>query len=114
MEQQLTYIGTIHSTLKLLEDCPLLESENAPDATVEILPEFLDGMSNLKPGAQVILFTWLHKGDRKILKTKPRNNPMAEMTGVFSTRSPDRPNPIGIHFATIKSVSANQFTVSAL
>jgi tRNA-Thr(GGU) m(6)t(6)A37 methyltransferase TsaA len=104
MEDQLKFIGTIHSALKTLEDCPLLENENAPEAVVEIFDDFVDGIKNIKPGAEIILFTWLHRADRTVLKTKPRNNPNALMTGVFSTRSPDRPNPLGIHFVKVISV----------
>jgi tRNA-Thr(GGU) m(6)t(6)A37 methyltransferase TsaA len=115
MEQQIKYIGIVHSELKRLEDCPLLEHENAPEAIVEIFTEFLEGIKNLKPGSELILFTWLHKADRTVLKTKPRNNPNAEMTGIFSTRSPDRPNPIGIHYVKVISVlQHNKLQVTGL
>ncbi len=62
-------------------------------------------MSGLKTGDKIFVFTWLHKGDRNVLTTKPRNNPAAINKGVFATRSPDRPNPIGIHIAEILSVN---------
>lgn len=115
MERELKYIGTIHSELKRLEDCPLQESESELEATVEIFPGFLDGVNNIQAGSEIILFTWLHKADRKVLKTKPRNNPNAVLTSIFSTRSPDRPNPIGIHFVKVISVSGtNTFRVSGL
>lgn len=115
MEQQLTCIGTIHSELKKLEDCPLLEHENAPQATVEIFPEFTSGIKDIRSGAEIILFTWLDKADRTVLKTKPRNNPDALLTGVFSTRSPDRPNPIGIHFVKVLSIpQGNKLQVTGL
>lgn len=103
----LQYIGVIHSELKRLEDCPLLESENAPKATIEIFLEFLEGINNIKVGSEIILFTWLHLADRTTLKTKPRNNPNAQLTGVFSTRSPDRPNPIGMHYVQVISIMGN-------
>ena len=115
MERQLKYIGIIHSALKRLEDCPLLENENSPEATVEIFTEYSEGITNIKSGSEVILFTWLHKADRAVLQTKPRNNPDALLTGVFSTRSPDRPNPIGIHFVRVLSISQdNKLQVSGL
>ncbi|MEO6452764.1 MAG: tRNA (N6-threonylcarbamoyladenosine(37)-N6)-methyltransferase TrmO [Ginsengibacter sp.] len=115
MEKEINYIGTIHSELKRNEDCPLLENEDAPEATVEIFSKFSEGIKDIKSGSQIILFTWLHKGDRKVLKTKPRNNAASKLTGVFSTRSPDRPNPIGIHFVTVTSIlNKNEFKVSAL
>jgi len=115
MEHCVKFIGTIHSELKRLEDCPLLENENAPEAIIEIFNEFKEATQNIKPGAEMILFTWLHQADRTVLVTKPRNNPIAPLTGVFSTRSPGRPNPIGIHFVKIVSVLRdNKFIVSGL
>jgi tRNA-Thr(GGU) m(6)t(6)A37 methyltransferase TsaA len=112
---QLIFIGAIHSELKKIEDCPRQEGENAPEATVEVFTEFTEGMENIKEGDGIILFTWLHEADRSVLKTRPRNDNNLPLTGVFSTRSPDRPNPIGIHIVTVTSViSSNVFNVSNL
>ena len=93
-EQTLNIIGKINSTLKKKEDCPLQENENAPEATVEIYPEYLEGIKNIKPGAVILLLTWLHQGDRSVIKCVTRNNYDSPKVGVFSTRSPDRPNPM--------------------
>jgi len=115
MDHYLKLIGKVHSELRRLEDCPLLEHENAPEAAIEIFEEFREAVKNIKPGDDIILLTWLHKADRTILTTRPRNNPGAAITGVFSTRSPDRPNPIGIHFVKIVSIAENnRFKVSGL
>jgi len=115
MEHGLKLIGTIHSELKRLEDCPLQEIENAPEALIEIFDEFKEGIQNIRLGDEMILLTWLHQADRSVLVTQPRNNPNAALTGVFSTRSPGRPNPIGIHFVKIISVLPNNsFNVSGL
>ncbi len=115
MKQQIKTIGVIHSALKHLADCPLQESENAPEAVVEIFEDFAEGMKDLAPGDHVLLFTWLHVADRSVLTTQPRNDPKAPVTGVFSTRSPHRPNPLGMHRITVKSVDGrNKFTVSQL
>ena len=115
MEQTITFIGTIHSSLKRLEDCPLQENENAPGAEIVISPEFADGIRDINPGSELVLLTWLHQADRNTLETKPRNNPDAPVTGVFSTRSPDRPNPIGIHTVKVLSIGKNgSVTVSSL
>ena len=95
MEHHLNFIGKVYSELKRLEDCPLLEHENAPEATIEIFKEFHEAVKNVKPGDDMILLTWLHEADRTILTTRPRNNPNAEMTGVFSTRSPCKLPVIG-------------------
>lgn len=112
---QLVFIGTIHSELKDLKDCPRQEIENAPIATIEIFEEFVEGLKDVQPGDQLILFTWLHKADRTVLQTRPRNDNQLPLAGIFSTRSPDRPNPIGIHFVEVLEVlKNNRFTVSGL
>ena len=115
MKQTMTSIGKVHSSLKNLEDCPLLEHENAPQATIEVFAEFKEGIKDIKSGSKLILLTWLHQADRTVLSTRPRNNPNAPITGVFSTRSPDRPNPIGLHFVTVASIlQDNTFQVAGL
>jgi tRNA-Thr(GGU) m(6)t(6)A37 methyltransferase TsaA len=83
------------------------ESENAPEASLQIFPEFMEGVQNITAGVEILLLTWLHKADRSVLKTHPRNDPKIPLTGVFSTRSPDRPNPIGIHRVKVLSKSEN-------
>lgn len=105
MEPALRFIGKIHSELKRIEECPLQENENAPEAVIEILPEFIEGIKNIKAGSEILLLTWLHKGDRTVIKCVPRNNYESPLIGVFSTRSPDRPNPIGIHSVKVLSIS---------
>ena len=114
MEQTLKIIGKIHSELKRIEDCPLQESENAPEAVVEIFPEFIEGIKDIKAGSKILLLTWLHQADRSVIKCVPRNNYDSPLIGVFSTRSPDRPNPIGIHAVKVISVENNKLKVSAL
>jgi tRNA-Thr(GGU) m(6)t(6)A37 methyltransferase TsaA len=107
MEATIRFIGKIHSELKTPQDCPLQETENAPPATLEIFSPFIKGIQQLTPGSEVLIFTWLHEADRSVLTCFPRNNFDAPHIGVFSTRSPDRPNPIGLHNVTIRSVSAD-------
>src|SRR5690242_3563518 len=114
MEPALKFIGKVRSELKRLEDCPRQESEHAPKASLEIFPEFLEAARDIQPGSKLVLLTWLHQGDRDEMETRPRNNPSAPLTGVFSTRSPNRPNPIGIHEVTVLSVSKGMINVSAL
>jgi len=113
-EQILNIIGEIHSTLKKKEDCPLQENENAPEATIEIYPEYLEGIKNINPGSDIVLLTWLHQADRSVIKCVTRNNYDSPKVGVFSTRSPDRPNPIGIHSVKVLAVENNFIKVSAL
>jgi len=114
MEQMLKFIGRIHSELKKKEDCPLQENENAPEATIEIFPEFVEGIRNITAGSKILLLTWLHEADRTVIECVTRNDYDSPKLGVFSTRSPDRPNPIGIHSVKVISVSDAYIKVSAL
>jgi tRNA-Thr(GGU) m(6)t(6)A37 methyltransferase TsaA len=114
MNPMLQYIGKVSSELKDIEDCPRQADENAPEATITIYSEFADGVRDIKPGEEILLFTWLHMGDRTVLETRPRNNPNALLTGIFSTRSPDRPNPIGIHSVKVTSIANGSFKVAGL
>ena len=107
MDQNIVIIGKIHSELKKIEDCPLQENENAQGATIEIFPGFREGIKDIKPGSEILLLTWLHQADRSVIKCVPGKNYDSPMIGVFSTRSPDRPNPIGIHSVKIISIENN-------
>ncbi len=113
--EQIKFIGVIHSPLKNLQDCPLQEHEGAPNAIVEVYGEFAEAMKDLRAGDKLILLTWLDQADRAVLTTHPRNNISNPLTGVFSTRSPDRPNPLGIHFVKVNAVLPDRkFEVSGL
>ncbi len=90
------------------------ESENAPEASIIIFPEFTEGVKDIKAGSEILLFTWFHKADRSVIKCIPRREFGSPLIGVFSTRSPDRPNPIGIHFTKVVSISNGTIKVSAL
>jgi tRNA-Thr(GGU) m(6)t(6)A37 methyltransferase TsaA len=109
MEATINFIGIVHSPLKSLEDCPKQENEQAPEAIIEIYPKFLDGIKNIEAGSEMILLTWFHLSDRSELVCHPRDNPSAPLRGVFSTRSSNRPNPIGMHLVKILSVEENGF-----
>lgn len=114
MDRRLIIIGKIHSALKKIEDCPLQENEDAPEATIEIYPEFLEGIKDIKPGSMILLLTWLHEADRTVITCVTRRNHNSPKVGVFSTRSPDRPNPIGLHSVKVLSIERNLIKVSAL
>ena len=90
-------VGIVRSSLKRREDCPHQGWEGAPDAWVEIGPAFGDGLDGVVPGSEVILLTWFHQAKRDVLKVHPRGDLQMPLRGVFSTRSPNRPNPIGLH-----------------
>ncbi|MGB9615780.1 MAG: tRNA (N6-threonylcarbamoyladenosine(37)-N6)-methyltransferase TrmO [Desulfomonilaceae bacterium] len=97
-------IGVVRSPLKNLKDCPHQGREGAPQAWIELDPTYADGLLGLKPGSEVIILTWLHLADRSLLRVHPRGDARNPVTGVFNTRSPHRPNPIGLHRATVLAV----------
>ncbi len=90
-------IGVVRSPLTTREEAPRQGSEGAPAAWVEIDPAFADALVGIAEGSEVILLTWLHLSDRDVLEVHPRGNLERPLAGVFATRSPDRPNPIGLH-----------------
>ena len=100
----LRQIGTVRSVLKDIRDCPRQESEDAPGAWIEIEPQYLEALEGLNVGAEILVLTWLHSADRSILKVHPRGNPKNPIRGVFATRSPHRPNPIGLHKTRIRAI----------
>ena len=114
MDLSLKIIGKIHSVLTSKEDCPLQENESAPPALVEIFPQFLEGIREINPGSEILLLTWLHEADRSVIKCVPRMDYGQHEIGVFSTRSPDRPNPIGMHRVKVLSLDNSYIKVSAL
>ena len=97
-------IGIVRSKLKRREDCPRQGWEGAPDAWVEIDPAFAEGLDGITPGCEAVLLTWFHKAKRNVLKVHPRNNPENPLRGVFTTRSADRPNPVGLHRVEVLEV----------
>jgi tRNA-Thr(GGU) m(6)t(6)A37 methyltransferase TsaA len=101
----LTQIGRVHSPLTTRVSAPRQAREGAPSARLEIDPSYIEALDGLKPGADIWILTWLHQADRTILKTHPRNDPRNPLQGVFATRSPDRPNPIGLHRTKILSIN---------
>ncbi len=107
-------IGTIHSALHELADAPRQGSEGAPDAWLEIDPRYARGLSRLAVGTDVIVVTWLHRSDREVLEVHPRNDLAAPLAGVFGTRSPDRPNPLGLHRVTIREIVGTRLRIGPI
>jgi tRNA-Thr(GGU) m(6)t(6)A37 methyltransferase TsaA len=97
-------IGFIRSTVKGREDAPRQGPEGAPDAWLEIEPRFADALLGMEVGHELIVITWLHEAKRDVLKGHPRNDPNRPLTGVFYTRSPARPNPLGLHPVTVREI----------
>jgi tRNA-Thr(GGU) m(6)t(6)A37 methyltransferase TsaA len=101
-------IGFINSQLTNLEDCPHQESENAPEAYLELHPSFAEGIKDIAAGNKLVILTWFHLADREVLKCYRRNEIGSKEFGVFSTRSPNRPNPIGLHVVTVLEIIDKQ------
>lgn len=99
-------IGVVRSRLTARAEAPRQGSEGAPEAWVEIDPTFADALVGIAAGDEVLLLTWLHLSDRDVLKVHPRGDPEHPLAGVFATRSPDRPNPIGLHRVRVLEVAA--------
>jgi tRNA-Thr(GGU) m(6)t(6)A37 methyltransferase TsaA len=107
-------IGVIHSALSTREAAPKQGHEGAPTAWVEIDPAVIQGIEGIAAGDEIILITWLHQARRDKLKVHPRRNHERPLTGVFGTRSPDRPNPLGLHKVTVLEISGNRIKVRPL
>ena len=108
-------IGVIRSEIKNTKDAPLFYDEGAPNATLDLDPAFAAGLLRMKPGDEIIVLTWLHLADRDVLQTHPMGDESLPLTGVFRTRSPDRPNPIGVHRVVVTAIeSTTTIRVDAL
>jgi len=107
-------IGRVESELTDRASAPKQGLEGAPDAWLVFEPTVLDGLDGLAPGAEVIVLTWLHRAERDVLRVHPRDDPANPMRGVFTTRSADRPNPIGLHPVEVVSVEGTRVRVRAL
>ena len=111
---QLNPIGVIRSALRDRSGAPKQGAEGAPDAWIEIHPWAIDGLHLLAAGDRVIVITWLHRGRRDVFQVHPRSNPRNPLTGVFATRSPDRPNPIGLHPVVIHAIEGHRLRVGPI
>ena len=107
-------IGVVRSELTRLEDAPMQGDEGAPDAWLELTPQTALGLKGIQVGDELILLTWLHLAQRDVLQVHPRGNLSRPLTGVFATRSPDRPNPIGLHRVSVLEVTEHKLRVAAL
>ena len=98
-------VGHVESPLTSRADAPKQGDEGAPDAWLVFVPEVADAVRDIVPGAELLVLTWLDRADRATLVVHPRGDRTQPPTGVFSTRSPDRPNPIGLHRVTVAAVN---------
>jgi len=97
-------IGIVRSSLRSREGCPKQGWEGAPDAWLEIYSAFTEALEGIAVGSDILILTWLHEGRHDLLRVHPRGNPNEPLRGMFATRSPDRPNPIGLHRAEVLEI----------
>ena len=114
MPYDLDAIGFVRSALARRELAPRQGDEGAPRARLELRAEVRDGLRGIVPGDELIVLTWLHLARRDVLLTHPRDDPERPLTGVFATRSPDRPNPIGLHRVRVLATSDGELEVEPL
>ena len=113
-ENELLPIGRVESPLRERAVAPRQGDEGAPEAVLVFEERFAEGLRSLSPGVDVLVLTWLHRADRGVLSVHPRDDPARPEEGVFSTRSPDRPNPIGLHRVTILAIDGVRLRVNDL
>lgn len=107
-------IGVVRSELTQLEEAPMQGDEGAPEAWLELTPSAAQGLMGIQPGDKLILLTWLHLAQRDMLQVHPRGDINRPLTGVFATRSPDRPNPVGLHRVSVLEVAQQKLRVAPL
>jgi tRNA-Thr(GGU) m(6)t(6)A37 methyltransferase TsaA len=107
-------VGWVESPLQDRASAPKQADEGAPPARIVFSPEFREAARDLHEGDEVLVLTWMHMGSRDELSVYPRGDTSRPITGVFATRSPDRPNPIGLHAVRIEAVEGNEITVHHL
>ena len=107
-------IGVVRSSLRNRADAPRQGSEGAPDARILLEPSYADALQGVSAGDDLVVLTWLHEADRSVLQVHPRDDQSRPLTGVFATRSSDRPNPIGLHRVTVLAVDGLELAVGPL
>jgi tRNA-Thr(GGU) m(6)t(6)A37 methyltransferase TsaA len=107
-------IGTIRSSLKKRKNAPRQGYLSAPEAWLEIAPRFTKCVEGIASGEEIILITWLHQARRNVMKVHPQSDKNNPLTGVFATRSPDRPNPLGLHRVKVLEIQGNRIKIGPL
>ena len=113
-EARLKFIGVLHGDITSRADAPKNFDESDRVGTLEIYPEYQEGLYGISPGQTIVVLFWLHQAARDILKVYPRGDRSKGLRGVFATRSPIRPNPIAISELKVKAIHGNQLKVAGL
>jgi len=107
-------VGVIRSEIKARSKAPMQGIEGAPDAWLEVHPWAARALHRVAVGDELIVITWLHRARRDILRVHPRSDPRNPLTGVFLTRSPDRPNPLGLHPVVVRAIEGNRLRIGPI
>lgn len=113
-DYSLSPIGFIRSPLKQRAEAPKQAREGAPDAWLEVNAAVAEGLEDIEVGQEIILITWLHQAHRDTLKVRPHGDMTRPLVGVFATRSPDRPNPLGLHRVTVLAIEGSRLKVGPI
>ena len=113
-EGTLRFIGEIESDLGSRHGAPRQGDEGAPDAWLHVFPWAQEALEGIAPGDELVVLTWLHQAKRDVFRVRPRGDMRNELTGVFATRSPDRPNPIGLHPVTVREIHGLRLRVGPI
>ena len=107
-------IGVTRSLLTSVDAAPLQGDEGAPEAWLELEPSMAPGLSGIAVGDELIVLTWLHLARRDVLRVHPRGRLENPLTGVFATRSPHRPNPVGLHTVKVLEIAGHRLRVASI
>ncbi len=107
-------VGVVRSQVKEPADAPRQGRDAGLVVRVEIFPEFLPALEGLVPGQRVVMVCWFHRADREALRVRPRGDLSLPVTGVFNTRSPNRPNPLALHTAEILAIDGGTLTLKGV
>jgi tRNA-Thr(GGU) m(6)t(6)A37 methyltransferase TsaA len=114
MRAQLRPIGVVRSTLRARSAAPKQGPEGAPDAWLELRAFAAVGLEGIAAGSELIVVTWFHRARRDVLRVYPRSDRTRPLTGVFATRSPDRPNPLGLHRVTVRRIAGLRLRIGPI
>ena len=114
IDARLRPIGVLRSELHDRSKAPRQGDEGAPDAWLDVYPWAADALHLVAVGDRLIVITWLHAARRDVLQVRPRSDPRNPITGVFGTRSPDRPNPLGLHPVVVRSIEGTRLRIGPI
>jgi tRNA-Thr(GGU) m(6)t(6)A37 methyltransferase TsaA len=107
-------VGVIRSEIKRRADAPKQGSEGAPDVWLDVHPWAAEGLHRIDVGDELVIITWFHQARRDVFQVHPRSDTRNPLTGVFATRSPDRPNPLGLHPVVVRAIDGTRLRIGPI